>query len=63
MAAASPFSGSMGLGYVNSWGKNDSKILDRSEMNKRYKSHGLCISIYKKSLKTVRSDCKENPKT
>lgn len=31
MAAASPFSGSIGLGYVNNCGRNDSKIFERSE--------------------------------
>lgn len=30
MAAASPFRGSMGLGYARSCGKNDSNILVRS---------------------------------
>ena len=30
MAAASPLRGSVGLGYVNSCGKNDSKMLERS---------------------------------
>lgn len=31
MAAASPFSGSIGLGYVNNCGRNDSNIFERSE--------------------------------
>lgn len=31
MAAASPFRGSTGLGYVKSCGKNDSNIFDKSE--------------------------------
>lgn len=30
MAAASPFKGSVGLGYVRSWGRKDSKMLERS---------------------------------
>lgn len=30
MAAASPFRGSMGLGYASSWGRNVSKMLVRS---------------------------------
>ena len=25
----------MGLGYVNNWGKNDSKMFDRSETKKK----------------------------
>ncbi len=32
MAAASPFSGSIGFGYVSSCGRKDSKMFDRSEM-------------------------------
>jgi hypothetical protein len=31
MAAASPLRGSIGFGYVNNWGRNDSKMLERSE--------------------------------
>lgn len=30
MAAASPFNGSTGLGYVNNCGRKDSKIFDKS---------------------------------
>jgi len=30
MAAASPFNGSIGFGYVRSCGRKDSKILDKS---------------------------------
>lgn len=30
MAAASPFNGSIGLGYVNNWGRKDSNIFDKS---------------------------------
>lgn len=34
MAAASPFKGSIGLGYVNNWGRKDSNIFDKSETAK-----------------------------
>lgn len=34
MAAASPFKGSIGLGYVNNWGRKDSNIFDKSETTK-----------------------------
>jgi hypothetical protein len=42
MAAASPFSGSIGFGYVRSCGKKDSKILDKSADEKRQ-----CLIIHK----------------
>jgi hypothetical protein len=35
MAAASPLRGSIGFGYVNNWGRNDSKILERSKRENR----------------------------
>jgi len=35
IAAASPFRGSIGLGYVNNWGRKDSKIFDKSETRNR----------------------------
>jgi len=35
IAAASPFRGSIGLGYVNNWGRKDSKIFDKSETRKK----------------------------
>ena len=31
-AAASPFNGSTGLGYASNWGRNDSKIFDKSKI-------------------------------
>lgn len=34
MAAASPFKGSIGLGYVNNCGRKDSNMLDKSETKK-----------------------------
>lgn len=34
MAAASPLSGSIGFGYVNNCGRNDSKIFERSGIEK-----------------------------
>lgn len=36
IAAASPFRGSIGFGYVKSCGRNDSKIFDRSEIRNSY---------------------------
>jgi len=38
IAAASPFRGSIGLGYVNNWGRKDSKIFDKSETRNRTSS-------------------------
>jgi hypothetical protein len=35
MAAASPLRGSIGFGYVNNWGRNDSNILERSKKRKQ----------------------------
>jgi len=35
IAAASPLRGSIGFGYVNNWGRNDSKILERSKTRKQ----------------------------
>jgi hypothetical protein len=35
IAAASPLRGSIGFGYVNNWGRNDSKMLERSKRENR----------------------------
>lgn len=51
MAAASPLRGSIGLGYVNNWGKKDSKIFDKSKnknsqlIKKKYYDREILIFI------------------
>lgn len=49
MAAASPFSGSIGFGYVRSCGKKDSKMFDKSVGKKNV----LLVSELAKSIYTI----------